>query len=73
MRSTIAIALVLALSACGFLEQIQFNGSSLDPNKIYLSPTNVISVAPREAHRYACAGEPMLCVQRGIAFECSCP
>jgi len=54
-------------------EQIQFNGSSLDPNKIYLSPTNLISVAPREAHRYACVGEPMLCVQRGIDFECRCP
>ena len=73
MRSLIAIVLVLVLGACSVLDQFQFGGSSLDPNKIYLDQATAVSLAPRDTHRYACAGIPMLCVQHGVEFECRCP
>lgn len=68
MRIIIAIAIGVALAACS-----GFGSPSLNPNKIYLSPTTVVSVAPRESHRYACATPPMLCVQHGSSLECRCP
>jgi hypothetical protein len=52
---------------------MDFNGPSFDPNKIYLSPAELVSVSARQTHRYACDGPPLLCVQRGIDFECRCP
>lgn len=73
MRSTIVIALVVTLSACSYLEQIQFNGYARDPNKIYLDRVSVVSVSARETYRYACLDSPLLCVQRGIGFDCRCP
>jgi len=73
VRSTIVITLVFALSACSLLDQLDFNGSGLDPNKIYLDQTNIVSVAARETHRYACIYGSLLCVQRGINLECRCP
>jgi hypothetical protein len=73
VRSTIVITLVFALSACSLLDQLDFNGSGLDPNKIYLDQTNIVSVAARETHHYACIYGPLLCVQRGIDLECRCP
>lgn len=72
MRSIIAIVLVFALGACSVLDQFQFGASSLDPSKIYLDSATVVSVAPRDAHRYACVGMPMLCVNHGVEFECRC-
>lgn len=73
MRSIVVIVLALSGSACSFLDQLNFGGSGLDPSKIYLSQTDVVSVSPRETYRYACASPPMLCVQRGLDFECRCP
>lgn len=73
MRNTLVIVLAFALGGCSLLEQIQFGGSSLDPNKIYLQPTTVVSVSPRETYRYGCVDRPLLCVQHGIEFECRCP
>ena len=73
MRSTLAIVLVPLLGACSVLDRMDFNGPSFDPNKIYLSPPELVAVSPRQTHRYACAGPPLLCVQRGVDFECRCP
>jgi hypothetical protein len=67
------IVLAVALCGCSFLEQINFGGSSLDPNKVYLDQMSVVSVSPRETYRYACVGRPLLCVQHGVDFECRCP
>ena len=50
MRSTIVSVLVLALSACSVLDQINFGAPSLNPNRIYLDQTSVVtSVAARSA------------------------
>ncbi len=73
MRSILAIALASLLGACSVLDRISVNAPSLDPNKIYLSPATAVSVAPRQTHRYACVDRIMLCVQRGVDFECRCP
>lgn len=73
VRGTIVITLAFALGACSILDQLHFNGSGLDPHKIYLDQTNVVSVAARETYRYACVGGPLFCVQRGIDLECRCP
>jgi hypothetical protein len=73
VRSIIAIVLVFTLGACSVLDQFQLGTASLDPNKIYLDSTTVVEVAPRDTYRYACVGIPMLCVQRGVEFECRCP
>ena len=72
MRSIIALGLTLTLGACSFLDQIDFGGPALNPNKIYLG-REAVSVSAREADRYACVGSPLLCVQRGLSFECRCP
>jgi hypothetical protein len=73
VRSIVVIVLALSLCACSILDSFEFGGSSLDPNKIYLTPTESVTVAPRNTHRYACIDAPLLCVQHGIAFECRCP
>jgi hypothetical protein len=73
VRSVVAILVTLPLTACSFLDQVQFGGYSLDPNKIYLRPATVVSVSPRETYRYACVGTPLLCVSYGFEFECRCP
>lgn len=70
------LALVLSasfLGGCGYLEGFQFGGSQLDPNKVYLEPMQKLSVSRRDAYRYACVDGPMLCVDRGIGFDCGCP
>lgn len=69
--------LVLVLSAsllcgCSYLGNFQLGGRQLDPNKVYLSPAQKLSVSARETYRYACTNGPMLCVQRGIGFDCGC-
>jgi hypothetical protein len=69
----IVLVLVVALSACGVLDQINFGGSSLSPNRIYLDQTTVATVSPRETHRYACVNPPWVCVQHGMSLECRCP
>jgi hypothetical protein len=73
VRSTAIVVITVALSACSVLDGFQFGGSSLDPNKVYLSPMTPLTVAPRDTYRYACVGQPLLCVQRGASFECRCP
>lgn len=73
MRICCLLALTLLLGACGFLDQIQRHGPSLSPNKIYLNRADVITVGAREANRYACVDPPLLCVSRGIGFDCRCP
>lgn len=73
MRSILVIVLVPLLGACSVLDRMDFNGPSFDPNKIYLSSAEPVSVSPRNTHRYACTSPPLLCVQRGTEFECRCP
>ena len=73
MRSTIALVLFFALTACSVLDQIKFGGPSLNPNRIYLDQTTVARVSPRETHRYACVNPPLVCVQHGMDLECRCP
>ena len=73
MRSTIALALFLTLSACSVFEQANLGGSSLNPNRIYLDQTTVARVSPGETRRYACVNPPLLCVLHGMGFECRCP
>ena len=73
MRSLILLSLVLPLGACSFIDQINFNGPSLNPNKVYLNRADFISVPARETYRYACIDQPLLCVQHGVEFECRCP
>jgi len=72
VRSSL-LALTLLLGGCGFLDQLQLGGPSYDPNKIYLSPTDKVSVGTRETHRYVCANGPLMCVSRGVGFDCYCP
>lgn len=70
------LALVLSaslLGGCSAFDNFQFGGAQLDPNKVYLSPTQKLSVSSRDTYRYACVGGAMLCVQRGIGFDCECP
>ena len=71
MRLVLVLAASL-LCGCSYLDGFQF-GPQLDPNKVYLSPTQKLSVSARETYRYACTNGPMLCVQRGIGFDCGCP
>ena len=73
MRSTLAIASALLLGACSVLGPFDFNGPSLDPRKVYLNATDVVMASPRETQRYACVASPLLCVRRGVGFECRCP
>jgi len=68
VRTIFAIAGGVSLTAC-----TGFSSPTLNPNKIYLSSTATVSVAPRESHRYACAAPPMVCVQHGFSLECRCP
>ena len=73
MRTCSLVALTLLLGACGFLDQIQLGGPSFNPNKVYLNPADVVTVGAREAQRFACVDQPLLCVSRGVGFECRCP
>jgi hypothetical protein len=74
VRSAIVIALALASSACSILDRIEFGRTMLDPNKIYLSAEALpVTVSPRDTRRYACIGTPLICLQRGVSFECRCP
>jgi predicted Abi (CAAX) family protease len=73
VRSTIALVLVFALSACSVFEQGNFGGSSLNPNRIYLDQTTVARASQGETRRYACVTPPLICVQHGMGFECRCP
>ena len=73
MRSCSLLALTLLLGGCGFLDQLQLGGPSYDPNKIYLSRTDSVSIGAREAHRYVCPNGPLMCVSHGVGFDCHCP
>jgi hypothetical protein len=73
VRSVFVLTLVLPLGACGFLDQLNFGGAALNPNRVYLNRTDVVTVSEREAARFACVDRPLLCVQHGISFECRCP
>ena len=73
MRAIVVVAIALNASACSLLDQIQFNGPSLDPNKVYLNPRDVITISPRHAERYACVGQPLLCTNHGVSYACHCP
>jgi len=68
VRSFFAVGIALALGACSGMGQPTFSS-----NKIYVSPTSAVTIAPSESHRYACAKPPMVCVQRGFSMECRCP
>jgi hypothetical protein len=65
--------LALSVSGCSFLDQINFGAPSSSSNKIYLRQGEIAEVRPRQDHRYACVDGPLLCLQRGITFECRCP
>ncbi len=73
MRTIPLIALAMLFSACSMLDEINFGSPSLDPNKIYLGSSRVDNVNARDTQKYGCAKGAMLCVQRGLSFECSCP
>jgi hypothetical protein len=74
MRITLVVVLALASGACSFLDQLQLYGPPrLDPNKVYLNRADFVRVGPRETQRFACVNGPLICNQRGIEFECSCP
>jgi hypothetical protein len=73
VRSILVIVVALLLNACSFIGRMDFNAPSLDPSKIYLNATTVVSVSRRESYRYACIDPPLLCVQHGLGFECRCP
>jgi hypothetical protein len=71
MRLALVLSALL-FSGCSAFDNFQL-GARLDPNKVYLSPTQKLSVSSRDTYRYACVGGAMLCVQRGIGFDCECP
>jgi hypothetical protein len=73
LRSSVLGVLALFVSGCSFLDQVNFGAPSLSSNNIYLRQGEIAEVGPRENHRYACVNGPLLCVQRGITFECRCP
>ena len=73
VRALIVSVLAALLGACGFLDQVSLNGPGLNPNKVYLNRTDVISVSRRDTERYACRDGLLICVQRGIGFDCRCP
>ena len=73
VRAIVVVALALHTGGCSLLDQIQFNGTSLDPNKVYLNVRDVIRITPRDAERYACIGQPLMCTLHGVAYECTCP
>jgi hypothetical protein len=73
VRTCSLLALTLLLGACGFLDQLEFGGPSLNPNKVYLNRADVVTVGARETYRYACVDRALLCVSRGVGFECRCP
>jgi hypothetical protein len=73
VRAIVVVVLALHTGACSLLDQIQFNGTSLDPNKVYLNVRDVIRITPRDAERYACIGQPLMCTLHGVAYECTCP
>ena len=73
MRTIPLIALAMVFSACSTLDEISFASPRLDPNKIYLGSSRVDNLRPRDTQKYGCANGPLLCVQRGVGFECSCP
>jgi hypothetical protein len=74
VRVLATLAALATLGGCSVLDQINLNGPArLDPNKVYLGTGRVNSLSARETGRYACVGPPMICVQRGIGFDCSCP
>lgn len=69
--ATLALGLI---SGCSFFDQIAINGSEqLDPNKVYLGSSRVTNLRASETGRYACVNGPMMCTQRGVGFDCSCP
>jgi hypothetical protein len=38
-----------------------------------LNARDVIRISPRDAQRYACIGQPLMCMQHGVVYECTCP
>ena len=73
MRSSVLGVLALFVSGCSFLDQVNFGAPSLSANKIYLRQGEFAEVRLREDNRFACVAGPLLCVQRGVKFECRCP
>ena len=73
MRGILVVVLAPLLGACSVLDRMNLNAPTFDPNKIYLSPAELVSVSPRQTYRYACVSPPLLCVHRGVDFECRCP
>lgn len=73
LRSSVLGVLALFVSGCSFLDQVNFGAPSLSANNIYLRQGEIAEVGMRENNRYACVNGPLLCVQRGIKFECRCP
>ena len=73
MRALLGFHTLLLLGACGSLDRIYLDGPSWNPNKIYLNRADVVAVGARETHRYACPDRPLLCVSRGVGFDCHCP
>lgn len=73
VRSLVLLSVTLFLGACGFLDQAQLGGASYNSNNIYLNRTDVVTIGTRETHRYACVDGPLMCVSRGVGFDCRCP
>ena len=74
MRIAFVIALSFVTGACSLLDQLEINGPArLDPNRVYLNRADIVRVGPRETNRFACINGPLICNQRGVDFECSCP
>ena len=74
MRVLASLAVLVLVSGCSILDQIQLNGpAALDPNKVYLGTSRVTNLSARELDRYGCVGAPLMCSQRGASFDCQCP
>jgi hypothetical protein len=70
----LAIFALALISGCSMLDQIQLNGPQrLDPNKVYLGTSRVTNLRAADTGRYACVNAALVCVQRGIGFDCACP
>lgn len=69
----VVLILLPVLSACSFLDQIQFNeGHTLNPNTIYLN-NETVKGSRDELDKYAClSGAPLVCTGSTYPLSCHC-
>ena len=74
MRLFTLLLVVLALSSCSVLDQIQLNEQArIDPTKIYLDFERV-RATKKKMDRYACrSGAPLYCERFNSYWDCRCP